>query len=187
MRVMQASRPHNLFKKRGGKNARLLVAAILLAMTAMTAMPGAASASVYYSPHQLVATSNGQCLTFNTDLSNVSQRLYTSRCALNWSPQLWDISSVGDGYYNIRSRYDSTRCVDVFAYNTDVGARVVTWTCIPGATNQQWSFTYSSATGAWAIQARHSSRCLESVWPWVDQNYCYWLVQPRWYVTNGPP
>ena len=169
-------------KQLGRKSILQLSLLVALLIAGGISTPAHASTSYgYYQPHQLFVTSN-ECLTYNTFLNDVSQRLYVAQCAEGWTPQLWDIVYVGNGYYNIVSRYDNTRCVDVFAYNQNVLARVVTWTCIPGATNQQWSFTYSSATNSWAIQARHSSLCLQSMSPWVDQNYCYWLVQPRWYM-----
>jgi hypothetical protein len=170
-------------KQMWARRALPVIGTILFAMVAIVGVPGSASAFGYYAPHQLIATSNGQCLTYNTDLSNVSQRLYMSQCAQAWSPQLWDINYVGNGFSEIRSRYDPTRCVDVYAFSQAQLGRVVTWTC-NGFTNQQWSFTYDSSVGGWAIQARHSSECLQSLWPWVVQNNCYYLIQPRWYVTN---
>jgi hypothetical protein len=166
----------NPFKQLRRKSARLLMGATLLVVAGV---PATASASPivdgpgYYQPHHLVAATNGQCLTFNTFLDNVYERLYTSQCARAWTPQLWDLNYVDNGYYNIRSHYDPSRCVDVLAYNQDQGARVVTWTCIPGATNQQWSLTYNSYTNAWKVRARHSGKCLQSSRPWVVQDtYC---------------
>jgi hypothetical protein len=177
----------NSLKKALARHIRLLVGTWLVAITVTIGLPASAFAFTN-SPHQLVAATNGQCLTFNTFLDNVYERLYTSQCAQAWTPQPWDLNYVGDGYYNIRSHYDPSRCVDVFAYNQDLGARVVTWTCIPGATNQQWSFTYDSYTNARKVRARHSGKCLQSSPPWVVQGtYCtvvWWQPYTEWYVTN---
>lgn len=176
------------FKKKGGKCARLLTGAITIVAAIVIGTPASASASPYFIPRPayLSVKDSGSCLTANSQSFNNTDRLYTSNCHLKWTEQLWDVNSVGGGYYNVRSRLNG-QCLDVLAYRQENGAQVVTWPCKPGATNQQWSLDDNSF-GGYNLRARHSGKCLgiyKGSPPWVFQFQCVNNPTQAWYVTGA--
>jgi hypothetical protein len=68
-------------------------------------------------------------------------------------------------FYSIENDWDgNSKCLDVFAYNTHNGGKVVTWNC-NGSTNQQFAYDDKER-----FIAKHSGKCLEISQGRMDSN-----------------
>lgn len=143
-----------LFKQLKQKITPLLIGAALFALAAMVGVPASASAASsdgYWG--QLISKNTPppyrKCLTAQGDPGN---SVYQDYCS-NDSWKLWHMQPIGNGYYKIQSGWDG-HCLDVYAYSHNNYAKVTTWPCISGASNQEWTLGLSS-TG-FALKPRHA-------------------------------
>jgi hypothetical protein len=148
-----------LFKQLEQKSARLLVGVTLFVAAVVIGVPApasAASADGYWG--QLISKNSlpyyKECLS-KTWQPGVT--VFQDHCENN-SWQLWHMTPVGGGYFNIISNevaQDGTHhCLDVYAFSHDYGAKVTTWPC-NGYTNQQWYLKWVSSD-SFILKPRHA-------------------------------
>lgn len=77
-----------------------------------------------------------KCLTLNSSSYDDGTTVGQSDCQ-NEPDQNWFLQDIGAGYFKLVSAFNA-KCLDVFNYSHNNGASVVTWHCIPGASNQEW-------------------------------------------------
>jgi Ricin-type beta-trefoil lectin domain len=176
----------NQFKQLRRKSVRLLTLATLLAAIVVGVAPSQAMASITY--NEFVSASSGKCLdTPGADTSNgVWLGQWTCFNALG---QNWRLESTGTGFFKIVSALDR-KCVDVYNYAQQNGAAVVTWDCIAGASNQEWSIPAGGNNGnGIMLRARHSGKCLD-LYAFSQQDGpnqvvqwdCDWLLNQFWSI-----
>ena len=90
---------------------------------------GEENGTKYWSIRNVIS---GKVLDMNTDTYNVQLWEYNGN-----ANQLWTLDSAGDGYFYIRSKYDSSRVLDVAWASTEDGADI-TAAQKNGGKNQQW-------------------------------------------------
>ena len=136
-------------RRLGQRGVRLLAFTALLSTLAVAAMPGSASASYAGWWGQIISKNstagNPMCLGNNSQGYEALES-YQWPCN-NSGEQLWHMEPTGDGYYTIR-QFANNECLDVYAFNHAYGAKVTTWPCRNGYTNQQWRVSrFAEGTG----------------------------------------
>jgi hypothetical protein len=178
-----------LFKQLRQKSARMLIVATLFAVSVMVGVPTLASAAAppYIPSAGFMSVHLGtgiHCLTVNSISFNAYDKLYSSACIFKWGEQQWKFNRLGNGYFSIKSQFNG-ECLDVYDYNQANNARVVTYPCIDGATNQQWSLKYDYVTDGLKVRARHSGKCLDALGsPWITQFYCGGFSSESWHIQS---
>src|SRR5213596_2634720 len=62
-------------------------------------------------------------------------------------------------FYQLRTQH-TDKCLDVRAALTNDGSNARQWTCVVGASQQQWRLV-DTGGGFYQIRARHSDKCLD--------------------------
>ena len=112
--------------------------------------------------YQIVNRNSGRCLDVtNFGRTNGTPLQQWDCSSPRASNQEWQFRPVGDGYYQVVSRFEPTLFWDVNGgpSATGNGAAVNLWGYV-GGSNQQWRPVALSG-GDYEFRARHSNRCLD--------------------------
>jgi hypothetical protein len=74
----------------------------------------------------------------------------------------WLLEPVAGTTDVFRVRFaSSSKCLDVNGAGQQDGANVDQWTCVGGATNEQWRIIGTGASATYTFTAVHSGKCLD--------------------------
>ncbi|GIH16804.1 hypothetical protein Raf01_49760 [Rugosimonospora africana] len=145
-----------------GRRLALLIAATVPApavVLALAVLPSeAATAPVTNGVYTLASGASGKCVDVTGASTGNSALLIQTACDSAATHQQFRVAAQGSAYNLINT--NSGRCVDVPSATTTSGAQLWQYTC-GTSTNQQWTFTASSAaSGKYLVKSVSSGLCL---------------------------
>jgi hypothetical protein len=133
--------------------------AFVLAVVAAFCTAFASSASALPIHFNLKVQHTQKCLDVPSAANSTAARQW-SCLGKDQMSQLFTLDPVSDGSVRIKSIQGFDTCLDVLGANTNQGATVGVYDCIPGQKNQEWTFVYSGA-GNYEIRSKLNGKCLD--------------------------
>jgi len=146
---------------RSHRSLMAVMAAIVLVITGLVAIPSQASAAGVHTWYEIYAFNSGKCLDVTggvRDAPNgtpIQQWTCTGR-----GNQLWRLAYTSSGA-TVFISYLNDKCLDVTNASTSDGARLQLWSC-SGQSNQSWDYYTGSHGTTWKkIKSVKSGKCVD--------------------------